>query len=125
MSDSSQKQDEFINYKSSRKFAYISFIIFFISPFLALPFIIADIYKRKRGALFCFAMFMGILTYLLLPDWSLDLARYYEGYERMSNYDFQDFLDLMQNRTDYVFYFLFFLFSSLGLKFQVLLFFLS
>ncbi|MEK6449964.1 MULTISPECIES: EpsG family protein [unclassified Myroides] len=108
-----------------RKRSLIPFLIFLISPIFSLPFILHDVYFRKRGALFILAMFMGILTYLLLPDWSLDIARYYRGYQEMEYFSLKDFLSYLETRTDYVFYLLFFIFNKLSAKFQLLLFCLS
>lgn len=102
--------------------AYFSIVLFLISPFAALPIIIYDIYKHRRGALLCFAMFMGILTYLLLPDWSLDLARYYVRYEEISTLNIREFIEYITGSDDFVFYILFFTFSSFGMKFQILIF---
>ncbi|WP_352421135.1 EpsG family protein [Proteiniphilum sp.] len=111
--------------KNIKLYAYRSFFLFIISPFLSLPFIFIDIYNRKKGALLCLALFMGILTYLLLPDWSLDLARYYQSYELIKEYSFEEFKNYLSLRSDYVYYFLFFIFSRVGVKFQILLFCLS
>src|SRR5690606_9712632 len=107
------------------RFAYKSLMLFLISPIVSLPFILEEIYLRRKGASFCLAMCMGVLTYLLVPDWSLDLARYYQHFDHISELDFREFLEYLSLRSDYIFYFLFFITAKLGLKFQILLFLLS
>lgn len=88
-----------------------------------MPFLLKDIYLRKKDSLFWFALFLGILAYLYLPSLSQDGAGRYLLYEKFIGLSISDFYhNYLVHRSDYVFYTLIFLAAYVGLKFQLLLF---
>ncbi|MCC9043602.1 EpsG family protein [Myroides sp. M-43] len=111
--------------KSSSNLAFVSFFLFFLSPFIALPFILIDIYNKRRGSYFLLAMFMGVLAFLLLPHTLLDVSRYYENYDLIARMSFSQFIEYLGESSDYVFYSLFYFFSRFDIKFQWVLFIFS
>lgn len=123
MNPANRNIDGFIEKK--RKVTLAPFLLFIVAPVLSLPSIITQIYNQRRGAILCLSMFFAIGTYLLLPDWSLDLARYYVKYSELENLTNSQFFLYLQTSSDYVFYSLMFLFGKFGIKFQVLLFLMS
>lgn len=101
----------------------LSAVLFLISPFFSLPFLLKDIYLRKKDSLLWFALFIGILSYLYLPSLSQDGAGRYLLYEKFIGLSFSDFYyNYLVHRSDYVFYTLIFLAAYVGIKFQLLLF---
>ncbi|MHC5353692.1 EpsG family protein [Myroides sp. LJL115] len=115
----------YIKEKSKKPFDIFSLFVFLVAPFLAVPSILIGIYNHKRGSKFIFSMFMGILSFLLLPQLSLDISRYYEHYEEISLMRFRDFLDFLSISSDYIFYSIFYVCAFFGLKFQWVLFLLT
>lgn len=99
-----------------------SSILFFISPFLSIPYILFDVYKRKHNAIIFLSLLFGILTYLYLPSTVQDGALRYELYETFKSYSIHEFqIEYLNFRADFIFYILIFIFSYLGIKFQILL----
>lgn len=69
------------------------------------------------------SVFFGVCVYLFLPTQSMDSASRYLLYENFTKRSFNEFFyGYLIYRTDYLFYILIYLFSSLGIKFQYLLF---
>ena len=62
-----------------KKSSVLLSILFVISPFFALPVIFYFIYKRSYVGIVFFALFMGIMSHLILP--SGDLYRYHLQYD--------------------------------------------
>ncbi|MQP24731.1 hypothetical protein GFJ94_06600 [Flavobacterium sp. LMO8] len=101
----------------------LSAVLFLISPFFSLPFLLKDIYLRKKDSLLWFALFIGVLSYLYLPSLSQDGAGRYLLYEKFIGLSISDFYhNYLVHRSDYVFYTLIFLAAYTGIKFQLLLF---
>ena len=111
-----------LNMKTN-KLVVLNYLMFILSPLLSLPLILYNIYNRKNktSSLFLLASFFGVVSYLLLPNWSLDIARYYQRYEEISVMDLTLFLEFMQQTSDYLFYTIFYIFSKTTLSFQFLL----
>lgn len=107
----------------TNKLVVLNYLMFILSPLLSLPLILYNIYNRKNktSSLFLLASFFGVVSYLLLPNWSLDIARYYQRYEEISVMDLTLFLEFMQQTSDYLFYTIFYIFSKTTLSFQFLL----
>lgn len=103
------------------RYSILAFVLFLISPLISLPFILLSIYNRERFALFVLALFFGLLSYYLIPTWELDLSRYYFMYERMLKVDFNGFKQILIEQNDYVFFFIYYLFSRLNIGFQTFL----
>lgn len=111
---------------SERKYiSILAFIVYLISPILSLPFIFFSILKKERFGLFVLSLFGGILSYSIVPNWALDLSRYYLLYERISQYGYEGFLEVINQHNDYVFFFIYYVFSLTGMHFQFMLFILS
>ncbi|MCD8447603.1 EpsG family protein [Tenacibaculum finnmarkense] len=97
------------------------FILFLLSPIVSFPFIIILLYTKGKESLFLISLFLGVVSYMLLPSWELDLSRYYLYYEQILKYDLSSFLEFLKQKNDYVFYSILFMFSRLGLKYQLVL----
>ena len=64
-------------------------IIFFLSPVLAVPFILSEIKRRRQYAVILFCLFLGVIAYCTIP--TQDLFRHFAHYEHYSTYNFTDF----------------------------------
>ncbi len=101
----------------------ISRFIFLLTPLFSIPFILKDIYEKKRIGLIMLTVFFGVCAYLYLPDVMQDGGRRYKLYEDFQHLTVNDFFNsYLANRTDYIFYTLIYLFAALKIKFQILLF---
>lgn len=109
----------------SNKISILALVVFLISPLLSLPLIFYGIYYRERLGLFVLSLFGGILSFYLLPSWDLDLSRYYMIYDEISNGGWSGLMEVLNNHNDYVFFFIYYLFSLIGFKFQFVLFVLA
>lgn len=105
--------------------ATISRFIFLITPLLSFPFILKDIFDKKREGLILFVLFIGICVYLFLPSDLMDSARRYKLYEDFQDMDYEEFIFYLSSRSDALFYILIYIFSKLNIKFQILLFLLG
>ncbi|MEK6509170.1 EpsG family protein [Myroides sp. C4067] len=103
------------------KYSLLAFVFFLISPIFCLPFVLFSIYNRERFSLFVLALFFGVLTYYLIPTWELDISRYYILYQEILNVDYSGFKTILESQNDYVFFFIYFCFSRLGIGFQTFL----
>lgn len=68
----------YYNKKESALFFVIAFCLFILSPLFSFPYIIYGIYRRYKGAVFCFILFLGILAYISIP--------YEDLYRQMLNF---------------------------------------
>lgn len=96
------------------------YFVFLLSPFLSIPLILKDIYKRKGNSLVLLACIFGILSYAYIPAVTNDKAYYYLLFQNFKFYDFIDFTTFLADKPDFIFYFLIFLFAKIGISIQVL-----
>lgn len=66
----------------------MQFLLFFISPVLSLPKVLAGIKEGKRSSFFLMALFMGLFAYCTMPD--QDLFRHFEHFENYSTCELRD-----------------------------------
>lgn len=91
-------------------------IMFFLSPFLSIPFILHGIYKRSKNSVFLFVFLISIVSFLYFPSLSNDKAYYYMLYDAFSGMSWEKFTTfLFSEKTDFIFYLLIYLFSYLTL----------
>ncbi|MDM1457282.1 EpsG family protein [Myroides odoratimimus] len=111
------------SYKINKQYNYsiLAFVCFLISPLLSLPFILLGIYNREKFSLFVLSLFFGVLSYYLIPTWELDISRYYIMYQEISNTDFVGFKAILEEQNDYLFFFIYYVFSRIGFSFQYFL----
>lgn len=94
-------------------------LIFLLSPIFSSPFILKDIYDRKRNSYFLLVLLYSIISYLYIPSATQDKAYYFELYRLFINYDLNNLIIyLSNNKTDIIFYLFIFLFSKLGFSFS-------
>lgn len=93
----------------------MQYLLFFISPILALPTILSGIRQGKRSSLFMMALFMGFFAYCTMP--AQDLFRHFENYEMFSAYDLQDitYLDFSNSGIEL---YIFSIMGKLGIHFD-------
>ncbi|MGG5570940.1 EpsG family protein [Myroides odoratimimus] len=111
----------YYNKNSQYNFSILAFVCFLISPILSLPFILLGIFNRERLSLFLTSLFIGVLSYYLIPAWELDISRYYLMYQEISMSNYNGFKLIVAEQNDYVFFFLYYLLSRFGISFQFLL----
>jgi len=111
------------SYKANKlnNYSLLAFIVFLISPILSLPFILLGIYNKEKFSLFTLSLFFGVLSYYLIPTWELDISRYYLMYQEISLTNWDGFKVILDEQNDYVFFFIYYLFSRLDFTFQYFL----
>lgn len=101
----------------------INILIFLISPFLALPTILLGIIRKSKFALTLFVVFIGLLSYLYIPNLSDDKSRYVEIYEDFKSWDYIPFiLYNLSNSQDFILQLLFKAAADIGIKVQIVFF---
>ncbi|CAL2088373.1 conserved membrane protein of unknown function [Tenacibaculum sp. 190524A02b] len=96
---------------------FVQVMIFIISPFLSLPFILHGIYeKNKRSVVFLIGV-ISLMSYLYVPLDTNDKAYYYYLYDDFKLVSISDFLSL---KPDYIFYLLIYIFSMLNIPLDFL-----
>lgn len=93
-------------------------ILFLLYPLGALPFILIEIYNRKKYAVYLFAFFMAFLAYLLIPTTLDDLGRHYSDYENLKGFNWTAFKQMIVLNADFVLPTFQFILSQLGLSKQ-------
>lgn len=89
--------------------------LFTVSPLLALPFIIYGIYRRNEACFILFAAFMALLAFQTAPTG--DLFRHTMDYHDMKDMHVSEFLALMSEYRDILFYGISYLFGRCGIPF--------
>lgn len=92
----------------------IAACLLFISPLLSFPFIVWCIYKRYKGGYALFAIFMGLLAYLLPPCG--DLYRHTRDYFNMGNMSSKMFTDTLKD--DFLVQYIAYNLSKNGIPYQ-------
>lgn len=101
----------------------INILLFLISPFLALPTIIFGIVKRSKLSLILLIVFIGILSYLYIPNYSDDKSRYIEIYENFKNWEYIPFILYNLSRSqDFILQLMFKFGADIGIKVQIVFF---
>ncbi|MGM1429347.1 EpsG family protein [Sphingobacterium lactis] len=103
-----------------KKFRLETFILLIISPILALPSIIYQIIKKDKWGGYFLSFILGLIGFLYIPSFSNDKSRYYERYELLHDYSFDEFKDylIQLKKPDFVFDFIIFLFAKLQIPFE-------
>lgn len=111
--------------QNNHSIGILAIAIFMISPVLSLPFILLSIYNKERLGLISLALFGAILSYALLPTRDLDLSRYYLLYHKIEIGGFRALKQILLTQNDYLFFYIYYIFTLLKIPFQVTLFILS
>jgi len=98
----------------------VKYFLFVLSPFLAVPIVLHDIYKRKDDNYVLISLLFGLLSYAYIPLYTNDKAYYYELYEYFSLINFDQFVYFLTDKPDFIFYLLVFLFAKLAVSVQFL-----
>lgn len=96
-------------------------IIFLLSPFISLPFVLNGIYNKNKTSVFLFVGIISIVSFLYTPSLTSDKAYYYDLYESFTGMSFDAFYNFLINeKADFIFYFLIFFFSLFKVPLQFL-----
>lgn len=92
------------------KGTFETFIIFLLSPFLSIPFLLLQFKRKDRWASVMFSFLVGIIAYLYIPAVSNDKAKYYIRYEFYKNLSLSDFYNFLVSlkKPDFIFDFILF-----------------
>lgn len=74
---------------------FIAGCVILISPLLSFPFIVYDIYKQRKAAIYMFALFLGIIAFLTPPVG--DLYRHTQDYFALENISFDRFIQSLKD----------------------------
>jgi len=98
--------------------------LFILSPLISLPLLLFGIFHKSKYSLLLFVVFFGVLSFLYIPNISNDKANYFVFYDYFKSIDFNGFLDWLIGalRPDFLFHFLIYIFSSIGVSVQYLFF---
>lgn len=96
------------------------FIIFFLSPFLTLPFIIKWIREKDKWAVYLLIGVIAFVSLMFIPEPSNDRSYYYSLYEIYQLLDLKAFINELTTKTDFVFYALIYLAAKINLPLNVL-----
>jgi len=96
-------------------------ILFVISPFWAIPFVLFQLYKTRRPIYsVLISIFFGITASLLAPTG--DLYRIYINYFSFQDGNISTLITYLQEKPDFLFYFIVYLFAKLGISIRILIF---
>lgn len=95
-------------------------MLFIVSPFLAIPSIISGVIQRSKISLFLIILIFGLASYLYIPNYSDDRARYFEVYEDFQNASFAEmFSFFFLNTQDFILQSLFYFASQIEIPSQL------
>ena len=95
-------------------------MLFIVSPFLAIPSIISGVIQRSKISLFLMILIFGLVSYLYIPNYSDDRARYFEVYEDFQNASFIEmFSFFFLSSQDFILQSLFYFASQIGIPSQL------
>jgi hypothetical protein len=98
----------------------LNIMLFIISPFLAIPTIISGVIQRSKTSLFLIILIFGLVSYLYIPNYSDDKARYFEVYEDFYNSSFAEmFSFFFVSSQDFILQSLFYFASQYGIPSQL------
>lgn len=101
--------------------SFFPHLVFFLaSPFLSLPLVLADIYKKRKWAADLFFIIIALVSAFYIPSFTNDKARYFEFYRDYQNYNI-DFLynNFLRGQPDFLFYLIFYFASKINLSIQI------
>lgn len=90
-------------------------VTFWVCPIFSLPFIVSGMLHDRRTAYFAFAVFMGLLAYMLAPV--ADLASYAYMYYKFEHQSLENVFIHAFVRKDFVMHSFLWLFAHLGIPF--------
>lgn len=111
-----------------QKGTFETLLIFLLSPFLSIPFIIVQL---KRGSTrfmtLLVSLLIGYLSFLYIPQHTDDKTRYIELYNQFANYDLSQLIEyfVYHLRPDYFFDLIIYIFAKIDISFHYLLFVLT
>ena len=110
--------------KLNKKGVFESYFVFILSPFLSIPFILAQILRKDKNSIFLLSLLMGIISYLFIPHVNNDKTRYIERYLDFKYLNFQGFFEhlIISQRPDFIFESFIYLFSSFNFNINFLFF---
>ena len=98
----------------NKKIGFLSLLIFILSPFMAIPSIILGVIRRSKFSLFLLVLLFGLVSYMYIPDYTNDRARYFEIYEDFKNSSFKEmFYFFFANSQDFILQSLFYFASKI------------
>ncbi len=96
-------------------------ILFIISPFWTIPFVFFQLYKTRRTIYtVLISIFFGLAASLLTPTG--DLYRIYINYFNFQEGNIDTLISHLQDKPDFLFYFIVYVFAKLGISVRVLIF---
>lgn len=101
-----------------------SIILFCLSPFLSLPFLLYNLIKGNKIVLLLFSLFIGLISYLFIPTFSNDKTRYLERNIVYKLLDFNQYIVYLaeSKRPDFIFETLIYFFSRYQINIHILFF---
>lgn len=106
-----------------KKHTLITAAIFVVMPLYSLPLILRAVLCKKEWAFFMFSLFMGLVGILWPPTG--DLYRYTDNYYMYKYCNWNNFIDIIQFKFDYVLPFLSYVLARLNLPFDLSRFFFN
>ncbi|WP_346857505.1 EpsG family protein [uncultured Draconibacterium sp.] len=97
--------------------------VFIIYPLAALPLMFLFIRRNIKYSYYLLALFMGFLGYILIPETTNDLTRYYETFQEVNQLNLPGLLNYLTTQLHYTFFIFSFIIGKLGLNKQFLPFF--
>jgi hypothetical protein len=97
-------------------------IVFLLSPFLSIPFIIKGIMEKNKSSVYLLIGVVGFISLMYIPEPSNDRKHYYWLYEYYQNITLGDFIFDLQSKTDFLFYTLIYLAVKINLPLNILCF---
>jgi len=99
-----------------------SLILFLVSPFFSVPFLIFNAFKRNIFSIRLLLLILSLICFLFIPNFDHDKTRYIERYEYFKYISIDSFLFYLKvNSSDYVFIGLIFIFAKIGIPLEYLL----
>ena len=96
-------------------------ILFILNPFWTMPFVLFQLYKTRRIIYtVLISIFFGITASLLAPTG--DLYRLYLDYFYFQEGNFNNFLQFIKEKPDFLLYFIIYTIAKLGISIRVLIF---
>uniref|UniRef100_UPI001CA5C80D hypothetical protein n=1 Tax=Vibrio jasicida TaxID=766224 RepID=UPI001CA5C80D len=83
-----------------------SLISVLISPVLFLPIVIAALCRRRFYPFVLLALLLGIFSYQIVPDKSVDLSRWYQMFDYIKQFGLdaaKEFLDSKPDKLAYIY----------------------
>lgn len=106
-----------------KKIDLLNLILFVISPFIAIPTILYGVIYKSKFSLVLLILMIGLISYMYIPNYADDRARYFEVYEDFKNSTFLEmFLFFFLVSQDFILQTLFYFASQINLSAQFVFF---